>query len=384
MLGELKADPGQISLDSLLAEVDKLERIRSLGLPAGLFAGAPDPVVGAWRARAALEYPSDLRERPRPVRLTLLAVLCWTRTGEITDGLVELLIGIVHRIGTRAENRVEGELLADLRRVRGKEGILFRLAEAAVEHPDDTVRTALYPVVSEATLRDLVKEAKATEAVFKTRVRKALRSSYSSYYRRMLPRLLGALQFRSNNSAHRPVIEALDLLGRYAGRPATVRFYAGAETVPLAGVVPADWETAVVDERGRVERIPYELCVLRACVTGCAAARYGWRAPTAGGTPRRTCPPTSRSAARSTTPLCVSPSTLPRSSTSSAAACAPPWPASTLRSARMPPAGCALSPGGASVDHRPPAGQAPRAGQPGPPQGPGRPGGGAPSTCSTS
>jgi hypothetical protein len=134
VLGELKADPGQISLDSLLAEVDKLERIRSLGLPAGLFAGAPDPVVGAWRARAALEYPSDLRERPRPVRLTLLAALCWTRTGEITDGLVELLIGIVHKIGTRAENRVEGELLADLRRVRGKEGIRFRLAEAAVEH----------------------------------------------------------------------------------------------------------------------------------------------------------------------------------------------------------------------------------------------------------
>ncbi len=193
VLGELKADPGQVSLDSLLAEVDKLERIRSLGLPAGLFAGAPDPVVGAWRARAALEYPSDLRERPRPVRLTLLAALCWTRTGEITDGLVELLIGVVHKIGTRAENRVEGELLADLRRVRGKEGILFHLAEAAVEHPDDTVRTALYPVVSEATLRDLVKEAKATEAVFKTRVRKALRSSYSSYYRRMLPRLLGVL-----------------------------------------------------------------------------------------------------------------------------------------------------------------------------------------------
>jgi TnpA family transposase len=268
VLAELKADPGPISLDSLLSEVDKLERIRSLDLPAGLFADIPDPVVAAWRARAAQEYPSDLRERPRPVRLTLLASLCWARTGEITDGLVELLIGIVHKIGTRAENRVEGELLADLRRVRGKEGILFRLAEAAVEHPDDTVRRALYPVVSEATLRDLVKEAKANEAAFKTRVRKALRSSYSSYYRRMLPRLLDALEFRSNNAAHRPVIEALDLLGRYAKRPGTVRFYADGDTVPLAGVVPGDWESAVVDERSRVERIPYELCVLRALRDG--------------------------------------------------------------------------------------------------------------------
>jgi hypothetical protein len=131
VLGELKANPGQISLESLLAEVDKLERIRSLGLPAGLFADAPDPVVGAWPARAAQEYPSDPRERPRPVRLTLLVTLCWARTGEITDGLVELLIGIVHKVGTRAQNRVEGELLADLRPVRGKEGILFRLDSVA-------------------------------------------------------------------------------------------------------------------------------------------------------------------------------------------------------------------------------------------------------------
>jgi TnpA family transposase len=268
VLGELKAGPGQVSLDSLLAEVSKLGRVRSLGLPNGLFSGTPRPVVDAWRARAALEYPSDLLERPRPVRLTLLAALCWARTGEITDGLVELLIGIVHKIGTRAEDRVEGEMLADLRRVRGKEAILFRLAEAAVEHPDGTVRRALYPVVSEATLRDLVKEAKANQVVFKSRVRNALRSSYSSYYRRMLPHLLGALEFRSNNSAHKPVIEALELLGRYADRPGTVRYYAGDETVPLAGVVLADWEAAVVDERGRVERVPYELCVLRALRDG--------------------------------------------------------------------------------------------------------------------
>jgi TnpA family transposase len=264
VLAELKADPGQVSLDSLLSEIDKLQRIRALQLPHDLFAGTPEPVVGAWRARAAQEYPSDLRDRPRPVRLTLLAALCWSRTGEITDGLIELLIGVVHKIGTRAENRVEGAMLADLRHVRGKQGILFRLAEAAVEHPDDTVRQALFPVVGEATLRDLVAEAKANETAFKTQVRKVLRSSYSSYYRRMLPRLLAVLQFRSNNTAHQPVIEALDLLSRYAGRSSSVRSYAADEHVPLAGVVPADWLDAVVDERGRVERIPYELCVLRA------------------------------------------------------------------------------------------------------------------------
>lgn len=135
-LAELKADPGRVGLRTLLGEIEKLERVRAIGLAADLFADASERQVASWRARAAKLYPSDLRVAAKPVRLTLLAALCWTRTAEITDALVDLLIELVHGIGTRAENRVERELLGDLRRVRGKQGILFRLAEAALEHPD--------------------------------------------------------------------------------------------------------------------------------------------------------------------------------------------------------------------------------------------------------
>lgn len=81
----------------------------------------------------------------------------------------------------------------------------------------------------------------------------------------MIPELLGALQFRSSNTRHAPVIDALVLMHRHAGR-SNVRFYAAEENVPLDGIVPADWRTAVLDEcedgGTRVERIPYELCVL--------------------------------------------------------------------------------------------------------------------------
>jgi hypothetical protein len=95
-----------------------------------------------------------------------------------------------------------------------------------------------------------------------------LRASYSGHYRRMLPRLLEALEFRSNNAAHQPVVDALALLARYAGRPGAQRFYDRAERVPLERVVPAGWWDAVVDEHGKVERIPYELCVLKALREG--------------------------------------------------------------------------------------------------------------------
>lgn len=224
VFSELKADPGPLGLETLLRQTGKLERVREIGLPEDLFADASEKLLASWRSRAAQEYAAWMRKHQRPVRLTLLAALCWSRSAEITDSLVELLIALVHKIDVRADKKVEGELIADLKRVRGKEGLLFSVAEAAVENPDETVRRALYPVVGEGTLRDLVKEAKANKAAFDTRVRTVLRSSYSNHYRRGLPGILETLEFRCNNTAYRPVMEALELLGptpRSPGRYAT-------------------------------------------------------------------------------------------------------------------------------------------------------------------
>ncbi len=81
---------------------------------------------------------------------------------------------------------------------------------------------------------------------------------------RMLPKLLATLVFRCNNTAWRPVIDGLELIGRWSARPEAQRHYSPDDKVPLDGVVPAAWRDAVVDELGRVAQIPHELCVLRA------------------------------------------------------------------------------------------------------------------------
>ena len=59
-------------------------------------------------------------------------------------------------------------------------------------------------------------------------------------------------------------MDALALLAWYADRPGPQRHYAGGERVPVDGVVPEAWRDAVIDEQGRVARIPYELCALAA------------------------------------------------------------------------------------------------------------------------
>lgn len=175
------------------------------------------------------------------------------------------------------------------------------------------MREALYPVVGEKTLRELVKEAKANDQVFAARVRTVLRSSYSNHYRRMLPALLAALGFRCNNTAYRPVMVAMELLARYASIDGKVRFYDKHALAALDGVVPKAWREAVVDEKGRIERIPYELCVLVALRDAIRRREVyvdggnRWR------NPETICPAISIPPVRCTTPRSASP-WIPRSS----------------------------------------------------------------------
>jgi hypothetical protein len=162
---ELKADPGKLGLETLLAEITKLKRVWAIGLPPDLFTDVAERRVARWRARCAVVFPSTLRrDHSPPVMLTLLAVLCWCRLTEVTDSLVELFIDLVRAINTRAERRVDKARIAEFRRVGDKENVLFKLADVSLARPDEPVREVVYPAVGEQTVKDLVAEAKATES----------------------------------------------------------------------------------------------------------------------------------------------------------------------------------------------------------------------------
>ena len=125
-----------------------------------------------------------------------------------------VLISTVHRIGARAERKVTQELVSEFRKVAGKETLLFRLAEAAIARPDDTVRAVVYPVAGEKMLRDLVAEYKSSGPAYRRTVQSTLRASYTGHYRRGLVKLLEVLEFSASSSACQPVIEALALIRR--------------------------------------------------------------------------------------------------------------------------------------------------------------------------
>lgn len=263
---QLRGDPGRPSRAGVQAELARLELVRQIGLPADLFDQILPQELERYRRRVAVEAPHELRRHPEVARLTWLAAFVHLRGRQVTDNLVDLLTETIHQIGARAERRVDRELLDDLKRVGGKQNLLFGIAGAALDHPDGIVREVVFPVVGEQTLRDLVQEAKATGPTYRTTLRTVIRNSYKGHYRRMVPQILRTLEFRSNNRRHRPVIRALDLLKRYADT--RLHTFPADEDVPIDGVARGLWREVVVEKdaegRSRVNRITYEICALDA------------------------------------------------------------------------------------------------------------------------
>lgn len=286
-LTELRADPGAVGVDTVTAELEKLSALRALNLPVGLFDAVSQRSVQRWHDRFQITRPSAMLEMADTDRVLLTAAWAVRRTQLVIDGLVDLLIAVIHKIGARAERRVEREHVADLRRVHGKTKLLYQIAEAALANPDGVVSDVVFPIANEDTLRDLVKEHLASESVLRGHAQTYLRASYARHYRRVIPQVLMALEFKSSNTTHRPVLEGVDLVRRYVGTNA--RLFPVDEDVPVDGVVPRAWRSliTVADSKGehRVNRITYEICVLQAlrerlrCKEIWAQGAERWRNP---------------------------------------------------------------------------------------------------------
>src|SRR3546814_5839578 len=72
-----------------------------------------------------------------------------------------------------------------------------------------------------------------------------MRRSWANHYRRMLPSLLSALEFRSNNAVWRPVLAALDWIRSKVDDGCR---YVPPHAVPVDEVIPARWRSSVIDE----------------------------------------------------------------------------------------------------------------------------------------
>jgi hypothetical protein len=159
------------------------------------------------------------------------------------DTLVDLLIATVHRINARADTKVTSDFVAELKRVSGKENILFKMTEAALESPESRVEDVIYPAVPGGykTLISLLHEYKAKGTSYRQHKQRMFKASYTSHYRTGLIQILEVLEFGSTNTVHAPMMQALTLIKRYKAEQSNrIKCYALGENVPVDGIVPAE------------------------------------------------------------------------------------------------------------------------------------------------
>ena len=253
----LKLEAGAASLDSILAACDRLDFVEGLDLPYDLLTGIDPAWIRRLSRRVEGETAAEMRRHGEVRRLGLFALYLMEQRGKIIDGLVERLLEIVHRLQTRSRRRVIGAIAKDVERVHGKERLLVDIAMAAVEAPEGRIMDVIYPIAGAETLQAVIEEHRA-RGTLDRRIQTVMRGSYASHYRRMLPRLLSALQFRSNNTGWRPILDALALI-ECLGRDG--RRFVPASLAP-DGSIPGRWRDMVIDASGRLNTISFELCVL--------------------------------------------------------------------------------------------------------------------------
>ena len=328
----VRHEPGGVSIKTITAEVRKLQVITTVGLSEDLFDDIAPGVLLAWRSRVAAEAPSHLREHPHEITVTLLAAYLHCRRREIIDTLVDLLITTVHRINARADTVVTGEFVAELKRVSGKENILFKMTGAALEAPNRIVSEVIYPAVPGGvdTLTALWQEYHSKGSTYRQHRQRVFKASYTHHYRAGLIQILDALEFGSTNTAHAPMMTALALIKRYRTEHTHhthhTQYYALAEEVPVEEIVPVELAELMyrTDKRGRRRglRSVYECGVFQSLREQLRCKETWVHGATSGATPTSISRKTSRTNAPRTTPRCASrarpagsPPSWPRSTT---------------------------------------------------------------------
>ena len=158
---QLKADPGNLSLQTILDESAKLECIRKVNLSPELFKGLPFKLLKKYRDRVITEPAREIRRHPPKIRYALFAIFLYMRGREITDNLIELLILLVHNIETGSEKKVKNEIIEQITTVTNKEEILYKVACVSIEKRKDCVEDAIFPVFGgEQTIHDFIREYK--------------------------------------------------------------------------------------------------------------------------------------------------------------------------------------------------------------------------------
>lgn len=260
-LGWINKDYTDPSLDSMLHLVKQLSIINSLDINVSPSTFLKEKKISDYANAFTRFKPSHLKKMSDNERCALLLIYCHTRKLQIADRIIDMLIRITGNIIHKSERRIVKKLINDIKKVYGKETILFHIAEACLSEPDMSIRNVIFPIAAKEKLKNIVDEYKSKGSKYQRILHQQIRSSYAGYYRRMLLPILDNITFKSTNNDYQPILDGLILIKKYfkSGK----KYFPDEEDVPLS-FLPQKWQQRVIDENsGKIKRICYEVYLLK-------------------------------------------------------------------------------------------------------------------------
>lgn len=257
----LKTPPGKPGKVALLEETKKLALLREFGLTPAIFTGVPERVFRQLRARAKAEDAYQMRRHPPQRRLTLLAILWYSRVQEVTDQVVSMFLDVIRKIEKRGEQALNLEMTANLGANYNSKRLFHALVRTASEKKDVPAWDLLLKVVGEEKLETILGELSAQLVPFDEAKAQRIQQKFRGY-RQMVAPLLQCLAFRASSPKQTPLLKGLELIQQHAGSKQTF--------LPMKTEIPQElltkpWNALVTKETEnglRYSRTALELCVL--------------------------------------------------------------------------------------------------------------------------
>lgn len=260
-LGWANKEINNPSLDAMLGLIEQLSILNRVNYDTASISSIPRKRVLHYSDAFTRLNPSDLKQMTDNNRCANLLIYNHIRKEQLTDKLIDMFNRIIRNVIHKSEKRIVKKLINDVKKVYGKEIILFHIAEACLDQPDGTIRDKIFPIVGRDKLKNIIDEYKKKGPKYQSLLHQQIRSSYASYYRRMVQPLLENVTFRSNNLEHQPILDALALIKKYFDSNKV--YFPDDEDIPM-DCLPDKWQKRIIDTpTGKIKRICYEVYVLK-------------------------------------------------------------------------------------------------------------------------
>lgn len=211
---ELKDQRVELKFDSIVWFVQKHQHLNQLQLPINLESkGCSRMLLIRYYERILTERLSSIARYHPEKRYACLAIFCYICHQLSSDILVDLLLKLLKRISTKAENCVDTDLRLDSKRVSGKLGTLLVLAQKSIEYPNGIIGNVIYPVISQDRLTAIINDLGEDEGWYQILVKTKALSLYVHNNRKLVWLLIEALEFEAKPRVQ-ATLKALNFLSK--------------------------------------------------------------------------------------------------------------------------------------------------------------------------